>query len=165
MLRADSSPLILCRLWASSGQSALENASILVINGTATAASTLKNLVLPGRLLQLGPPISRLIIEHLSPGIGKYTILDSKLVDGSDIGNNFFLESSSLGKSRAEEVSRLLQELNSDVKGAAVVQVSSIEVTILPACSSIAWPPGSGHDLDRRTRFLHQLFIDHRCRL
>ncbi|ORY88225.1 NEDD8-activating enzyme E1 regulatory subunit [Leucosporidium creatinivorum] len=90
------------RLWASSGQSALESANILVINGSATGSSTLKNLVLPG--------------------IGKFTILDPAPVDGSDIGNNFFLEPSSLGKPRAEEVSKYLLELNSDVKGEAIVQ-------------------------------------------
>ena len=39
------------RLWAAAGQSALEHAHVLVINGNGTAASTLKNLVLPGPLL------------------------------------------------------------------------------------------------------------------
>ncbi|KAM0750517.1 NEDD8-activating enzyme E1 regulatory subunit [Meredithblackwellia eburnea MCA 4105] len=90
------------RLWAKTGQSALETAHILVVNATATAASTLKNLVLPG--------------------IGTFTILDPATTDGADIGNNFFLEPSSLGKPRAEEVTRLLLELNSDVKGIASVQ-------------------------------------------
>lgn len=37
------------RLWASAGQTALEKASILVVNGTATASQVLKNLVLPGK--------------------------------------------------------------------------------------------------------------------
>lgn len=45
-------------------------------------------------------------------------------MDGSDIGNNFFLEPTSLGKPRAEEVAKYLLELNSDVKGEAIVQVS-----------------------------------------
>ncbi|KAM0786806.1 hypothetical protein ACM66B_002238 [Microbotryomycetes sp. NB124-2] len=90
------------RLWASSGQSALENAHILVINSSATASSTLKNLVLPG--------------------VGQFTIIDPAQVQGSDIGNNFFLETTSLGKSRAEEVTRLLLELNETVKGNAIVK-------------------------------------------
>ncbi|KAK4052714.1 hypothetical protein OIV83_002001 [Microbotryomycetes sp. JL201] len=90
------------RLWASSGQSALENAHILVINGSATGSSTLKNLVLPG--------------------VGQFTIIDDAKVEASDIGNNFFLETTSLGKSRAEEVTRLLLELNETVKGNAVVK-------------------------------------------
>jgi amyloid beta precursor protein binding protein 1 len=45
-------------------------------------------------------------------------------VTGADLGNNFFLESDSLGKPRAEEVVKYLAELNSDVKGHALVKVS-----------------------------------------
>ncbi|SCV74446.1 BQ2448_8085 [Microbotryum intermedium] len=91
------------RLWAKSGQSALENADILVINASATAAQALKNLVLPG--------------------LGKFTILDPAKVQGFDIGNNFFLDPTSLGKARAEQVTQFLLEMNSDVKGEAIVQV------------------------------------------
>lgn len=109
----------LIRLWASSGQSALENASILIINGTATGASTLKNLVLPGELF-LTP--NRFKIDRLV-GIGKFTIMDNELVQGEDVGNNFFLEKSSLGKFRAEEVVKYLGELNSDVVGLALIKV------------------------------------------
>ncbi|SCZ96749.1 BZ3500_MvSof-1268-A1-R1_Chr4-1g06682 [Microbotryum saponariae] len=90
------------RLWAKSGQSALENADILVVNATATAAQTLKNLVLPG--------------------IGKFTLLDPTKVQGSSIGNNFFLDPTSLGKNRAEQVTQFLLEMNSDVKGEAIVE-------------------------------------------
>jgi amyloid beta precursor protein binding protein 1 len=50
--------------------------------------------------------------------------MDAELVQGSDVGNNFFLERSSIGKSRAEEVTRYLVELNEDVKGVALVKVS-----------------------------------------
>ncbi|KAH8915221.1 hypothetical protein BT69DRAFT_1341572 [Atractiella rhizophila] len=71
------------RLWAASGQSALENADILVINATAAAASTLKNLVLPG--------------------VGSFTVIDPNIVQESDIGSNFFLSKESLGRPRAEE--------------------------------------------------------------
>ncbi|CEQ39396.1 SPOSA6832_00915, partial [Sporobolomyces salmonicolor] len=91
------------RLWASSGQSALENANLLVVNANATATSALKNLVLPG--------------------IGKFTLLDPSTVQPNDIGNNFFLEPDSLGKSRAEEAVKFLCELNTDVTGVAIVQV------------------------------------------
>ncbi|GAA5927911.1 hypothetical protein JCM1841_005047, partial [Sporobolomyces salmonicolor] len=90
------------RLWASSGQSALENANLLVVNANATATSALKNLVLPG--------------------IGKFTLLDPSTVQPNDIGNNFFLEPDSLGKSRAEEAVKFLCELNTDVTGVAIVQ-------------------------------------------
>ncbi|KAK7062777.1 hypothetical protein VNI00_000266 [Paramarasmius palmivorus] len=88
------------RLWASSGQTALENARILVISASATSTSILKNLVLPG--------------------IGHFTILDHTVASGSDAGNNFFLDGpASIGKPRAEEAVRLLLELNEGVDGKA----------------------------------------------
>ncbi|GAA5984582.1 hypothetical protein JCM10908_003410 [Rhodotorula pacifica] len=90
------------RLWAASGQSALEQAHILVANGNGTAASTLKNLVLPG--------------------IGQFTVLDPKTTDEADVGASFFLEKDSVGQPRAEQVVKFLLELNSDVKGNALVQ-------------------------------------------
>jgi NEDD8-activating enzyme E1 regulatory subunit len=96
------------RLWATSGQDALERACVLLINsdgldGRDTGVSgvagveALKNLVLPG--------------------VGGFTIVDPAPVTESDLGVNFFLEESSLGKSRAEETCRLLRELNPDVEG------------------------------------------------
>ncbi|KAJ6470116.1 hypothetical protein C8R47DRAFT_1187793 [Mycena vitilis] len=88
------------RLWAASGQSALENSRLLVISASATSTSVLKNLVLPG--------------------VGHFTILDPATVTPRDAGNNFFLEGdSSIGKSRAEEAVRLLAELNDGVQGKA----------------------------------------------
>ncbi|KAG7095811.1 hypothetical protein E1B28_006511 [Marasmius oreades] len=88
------------RLWAASGQSALESSRILVIPGSATSTSILKNLVLPG--------------------IGHFTIVDHTKVTPQDAGNNFFLEGpSSIGRSRAEETVRLLLELNESVEGKA----------------------------------------------
>lgn len=97
------------RLWAASGQQALEQSRVLLINsdgpidgadttvGGVAGVETLKNLVLPG--------------------VGGFTIVDPATVTESDLGVNFFLEESSLGKSRAEETSRLLEELNPDVDG------------------------------------------------
>ncbi|ODM20199.1 hypothetical protein SI65_05187 [Aspergillus cristatus] len=97
------------RLWAASGQQALEEAQVLLVNsdgpwdneGTGVSGvvgvETLKNLVLPG--------------------IGGFTIVDPATVTESDLGVNFFLEEESLGKSRAEETCRLLRELNPDVEG------------------------------------------------
>ncbi|KAH7100519.1 hypothetical protein BKA62DRAFT_658539 [Auriculariales sp. MPI-PUGE-AT-0066] len=88
------------RLWAASGQNALEASRVLVIGGGATSTSILKNLVLPG--------------------IGHFTILDSAKVSPEDAGNNFFLEGHhSIGKSRAQETVRLLLELNDSVDGVA----------------------------------------------
>ncbi|OOQ88554.1 putative ubiquitin-like activating enzyme (UlaA) [Penicillium brasilianum] len=97
------------RLWAATGQQALEDSRVLLVNsdGSLGASSTgvsgvvgveaLKNLVLPG--------------------IGGFTIVDPATVTESDLGVNFFLEEESLGKSRAEETCRLLRELNPDVQG------------------------------------------------
>ena len=60
------------RLWASSGQSSLEKSRILVIGASALSAQVLKNLVLPG--------------------IGSFVLLDDSIVDGADLGVNFFLQ-------------------------------------------------------------------------
>lgn len=83
------------RLWAASGQSALESAHILVLGASPTSTSILKNLVLPG--------------------IGAFTILDDGVVEGKDLGANFFLETDSLGKNKAEEAIKHLGELNDSV--------------------------------------------------
>ncbi|EEH48909.2 uncharacterized protein PADG_04988 [Paracoccidioides brasiliensis Pb18] len=97
------------RLWAASGQQALESSKVLLVNSGGpldneiTAGSgvvgveTLKNLVLPG--------------------VGGFTIVDPAIATESDLGVNFFLEEASLGKSRAQETCRLLRELNPDVEG------------------------------------------------
>ncbi|TPX48569.1 hypothetical protein SeLEV6574_g01971 [Synchytrium endobioticum] len=87
------------RIWKAHGQAALESAKICLINATATGTEILKNLILPG--------------------IGSFTILDSKVVTGSDVGNNFFLEERSIGKSRAQCAVDLLRELNEDVQASA----------------------------------------------
>ncbi|KAK1635272.1 ThiF family protein [Colletotrichum phormii] len=87
------------RLWAASGQAALESANILLVNsGTGTVGvETLKNLVLPG--------------------IGNFTIADDAVVSEADLGVNFFLDESHLGKSRAQSCTELLLELNPEVRG------------------------------------------------
>ncbi|KAI9696333.1 MAG: hypothetical protein M1820_008175 [Bogoriella megaspora] len=90
------------RLWAASGQAALEEAHVLLVNSGpgAVGVETLKNLILPG--------------------IGAFTILDSALVEEADLGVNFFLDEASLGKFRAAECCKYLQELNPDVEGNAI---------------------------------------------
>ncbi|XP_041125206.1 NEDD8-activating enzyme E1 regulatory subunit [Polyodon spathula] len=85
------------RLWGDHGQDALENAHVCLINACATGTEILKNLVLPG--------------------IGAFTIVDGHKVRGDDVGNNFFLTKSSIGRNRAQAATELLQELNSDVSG------------------------------------------------
>ncbi|KAE8152920.1 hypothetical protein BDV25DRAFT_150394 [Aspergillus avenaceus] len=97
------------RLWAASGQQALEESRVLLVNSDGpwgnqstgvpgvVGVETLKNLVLPG--------------------IGGFTIVDPAVVTEADLGVNFFLEEESLGKPRAAETCRLLRELNPDVEG------------------------------------------------
>ncbi len=93
------------RLWAAAGQEALENADILLLNSSpvVVGVETLKNLVLPG--------------------IHSFTIVDDAVVSEEDLGVNFFLSESSLGKSRAEECCIRLKELNSEVRGHALQKV------------------------------------------
>lgn len=100
------------RLWAASGQAALEEAHILLINSGpgVTGIEALKNLILPG--------------------VGQFTIQDSAVVTEADLGVNFFLEESSLGKPRAQQTCDYLLELNPDVKGNAISEVGLIYVYI-----------------------------------
>ena len=152
------------RLWAASGQSALESSRILVISGTATSTSILKNLVLPG--------------------IGHFTILDSLNATPEDAGNNFFLEGpSSIGKSRAEEAVRLLGELNDGVEGKAdlrsleevlnsdkewisdftIVIAHNLEAGLLERLSTLLWEDDSYPPLVvvRSAGFLAEVYIQY----
>ena len=87
------------RLWGSHGQAALESAHVCILNSGATAAETLKNLVLPN--------------------VGRFTLVDDAALTPADCGNNFFVSDDALGTSRAECVVRWMAEMNSDVKGTA----------------------------------------------
>lgn len=50
-------------------------------------------------------------------GMGKFTILDSMIVNEADLGVNFFLDENCLGQPRAEACTAFLRELNPDVEG------------------------------------------------
>ncbi|GAA5826748.1 hypothetical protein JCM11251_002879 [Rhodosporidiobolus azoricus] len=90
------------RLWASAGQTALENAKVLVVGANGTATQTLKNLVLPG--------------------IGHFSLLSPiNSTSASDLGSNFFLSPSSLSQPLAPSAVSHLLELNSDVSGQPLV--------------------------------------------
>jgi amyloid beta precursor protein binding protein 1 len=105
-------------LWQASGQTALETAKVCFINGTATGCEILKDLVLPGKYLNVTIIKNyTFLITGLSLGIGSFTVVDGKIVEGSDVGNTFFLVSDSIGTNRAQAVTEFLQELNEDVKG------------------------------------------------
>ena len=80
------------RLWNKSGQSSLESAHVLVVGASALSSHILKNLVLPG--------------------LGSFTVCDDARVTPDDVASNFFLETDSVGASYAEELVRLVRELN-----------------------------------------------------
>ena len=58
------------------------------------------------------------------PGIGKFTIHDTAKVTEKDLGVNFFLEEADIGRPRAEVTCAHLKELNPDVEGSWVDDVS-----------------------------------------
>ncbi|KAK1419535.1 hypothetical protein QVD17_28709 [Tagetes erecta] len=70
------------RIWGEQGQSALEKASICLLNCGPTSSETLKNLVLAG--------------------IGSITVVDVFKVVNQDLGNNFMVHHSSLGHPKAK---------------------------------------------------------------
>uniref|UniRef100_A0A2P2KNU2 NEDD8-activating enzyme E1 regulatory subunit n=1 Tax=Rhizophora mucronata TaxID=61149 RepID=A0A2P2KNU2_RHIMU len=84
------------RIWGEQGQTALEKASICLLNCGPTGSETLKNLVLGG--------------------IGSITVIDGSKVEEGDLGNNFMVDESSIGQSKAKCVCACLQELNDAVK-------------------------------------------------
>ncbi|KAK9461150.1 uncharacterized protein V1516DRAFT_691136 [Lipomyces oligophaga] len=85
------------RLWAANGQAALEDAHVLLLGASAAGSEILKNLVLPGT--------------------GSFTVADDRIVTEDELDVNFFLDEGSIGQPLAAQVSKLLQELNSDSKG------------------------------------------------
>ncbi|XP_034701395.1 NEDD8-activating enzyme E1 regulatory subunit AXR1-like [Vitis riparia] len=84
------------RIWGEQGQEALEKASICLLNCGPTGSETLKNLVLGG--------------------VGSITVIDGSKVELGDLGNNFMVDESSIGQSKAKCVCASLQELNDAVK-------------------------------------------------
>ncbi|KAH3679350.1 hypothetical protein WICMUC_001090 [Wickerhamomyces mucosus] len=86
------------RLWQSSGQSNLENSNILIISPNLSSLELIKNLILPG--------------------LGSFTILDSKdnLIQDIDLSNNFYINEEDLGKPKAKIFAQNLNEFNHDVK-------------------------------------------------
>ncbi|GFP79576.1 nedd8-activating enzyme e1 regulatory subunit [Phtheirospermum japonicum] len=84
------------RIWGEQGQAALEKSSICLLNCGPTGSETLKNLVLGG--------------------VGSVTIVDGSKVELGDLGNNFMVDESSVGQSKAKTVCAFLEELNDAVK-------------------------------------------------
>lgn len=52
-----------------------------------------------------------------APGIGRFAIFDEALVSEADLGVNFFVDDSCLGKSRSQTLTEMLLELNPEVQG------------------------------------------------
>ncbi|KAI5565578.1 hypothetical protein BDE02_14G131500 [Populus trichocarpa] len=84
------------RIWGEQGQAALEKATICLLNCGPTGSETLKNLVLGG--------------------VGSITVIDGSKVELGDLGNNFMVDESCVGQSKAKCVCTFLQELNDAVK-------------------------------------------------
>lgn len=77
----------------------------------------------PGLQLNLGCNFINLLFEVICVlFLGHITIVDSETTQGSDLGQNFFLNVDSLGAPRAERARLLLLEMNEEVKGEAVTR-------------------------------------------
>ncbi|PWW78616.1 hypothetical protein C7212DRAFT_350713 [Tuber magnatum] len=116
------------RLWGANGQNRLEQAHIALFGATATGCEVMKNLILPG--------------------IGRFTVIDDKLVEEADLGVNFFLDQDNLGQPRADRAATLLGELNPDVAGG--FRIDSLE-NILSNTPGLLDP--------RTTEFTHLLLM------
>ncbi|KAF6140824.1 hypothetical protein GIB67_042237 [Kingdonia uniflora] len=101
------------RIWGDQGQAALEKASICLLNCGPTGSESLKNLVLGG--------------------VGSITVVDGSKVEEGDLGNNFMLDESSLGQSKAKCVCAFLQELNDAVKAKFVEESPEALIEMNPS--------------------------------
>ena len=96
------------RIWGEHGQARLESCKVCLLHCGPTGVETIKNLVLGG--------------------IHSFTLVDDALVTPRDLGNNFFVHESDLGKGRAAAVAAHLHELNTSVSGAFVDE--SVDVVV-----------------------------------
>ena len=96
------------RIWGEHGQARLESCKVCLLHCGPTGVETIKNLVLGG--------------------IHSFTLVDDALVTPRDLGNNFFVHESDLGKGRAAAVAAHLHELNTSVAGAFVDE--SVDVVV-----------------------------------
>ncbi len=89
------------RLWASTGQTNLENSHVCLVNASVSGSELLKNLILPG--------------------VGKYSIIDNTIVNEDDLSGNFFLDDSDIGRSKAQAMCDSLSTLNEDSSGVGIL--------------------------------------------
>ncbi|XP_050206230.1 NEDD8-activating enzyme E1 regulatory subunit AXR1 [Mercurialis annua] len=101
------------RIWGEQGQAALEKASICLLNCGPTGSETLKNLVLGG--------------------VGSITVIDGTRVEIGDLGNNFMVDESSVGQSKAKCVCAFLQELNDAVRAKFIEELPQTLIETNPS--------------------------------
>ena len=87
------------RLWGASGQKALSEARVCLLNATAAGCEALKNLVLPG--------------------VGFVAIVDAVRVTAGDVANNFFVTAEDVGRPRGEVSVCEGREANADANANA----------------------------------------------
>jgi amyloid beta precursor protein binding protein 1 len=94
------------RVWGPNGQRALMESSVLLVNADAAGSETLKNLVLPGigNFTILDENVRSVAIIVGSVNIGLH---NSQSVSETDVGSNFFVSPSSIGKPRANVTDNL----------------------------------------------------------
>ncbi|ETN68263.1 ThiF family protein, partial [Necator americanus] len=85
------------RLWGEEGQSSIARTSVCVLGSSALATEIMKNLVLAG--------------------VHSVCVVDSAFVQTPDLGQNFFLKESDIGRARADATIEYLKELNPSVMG------------------------------------------------
>jgi len=84
------------RIWGVDAQQRMRASRVLVVGSRSLAAEICKNLALTG--------------------VGQITICDEQTVQAMDLGANFFLHESDVGKNRAESIAPNIQKLNPNVK-------------------------------------------------
>ncbi|VDK76985.1 unnamed protein product [Cylicostephanus goldi] len=84
------------RLWGEEGQNSIARTSVCVLGSSALGTEILKNLVLAG--------------------VHSVCIVDSAFVQTPDLGQNFFLKKSDVGRPRADATIEYLKELNPSVQ-------------------------------------------------
>ncbi|KAK6745881.1 hypothetical protein RB195_012160 [Necator americanus] len=103
------------RLWGEEGQSSIARTSVCVLGSSALGTEILKNLVLAG--------------------VHSVCVVDSAFVQTPDLGQNFFLKESDIGRARADATIEYLKELNPSVMGDSLLlsplNLSDEDLTLL----------------------------------
>ena len=136
------------RLWGGHGQQQLESAHIAIIGSSATAAETLKNLILPN--------------------LKRYTVIDDAFVTEADVGNNYFIPENAVGRKRGAVLVERMTEMNSESQGthidASITDVlashgvafaDAFDCIILTQQSESNVRALSKHCYDRNITFIH----------